>query len=289
MARLLSPSNPSQAEEKRVSTSVREGSPLSFDPAHVMVVLVQPQHPGNVGAVCRAMKNMGLSRLRLVDPPMGEWEQARWMAPGSHDVLEGIETFPSLEAALKDVGVVVGTTARERHWHFPILTARELGPYLLPKAGPTPAAILFGREDFGLDTASIARCEALVRIPTLGLSSLNLAQAVLLICYELMMAGHPDLGVRPKAVASLEERSRLVETLMRLALRVDFMRFRNHDELRARLHGLASRMGLEAPEVGLLLGFIRKISWHLDNRTEGRSAEPGQTGPGEEGAPRSES
>lgn len=245
-------------------------SALPFDPAQLVIVLVQPQHPGNVGAVCRAMKNMGLFRLRLVDPPVGEWEQARWMAPGSQDVLDSIEVHPTLESALADVGVVVGTTARERHWHFPVLTARELGPYLLPKAGPTPAAILFGREDFGLDTGSIARCEALVRIPTSGLSSLNLAQAVLLICYELMMSGQPGLGARPRAVATLVERSRLVEALMRLALRVDFMRFRNHDELRSRLHGLASRMGLEAPEVGLLLGFVRKIAWHLDHRLEGR-------------------
>jgi TrmH family RNA methyltransferase len=241
---------------------------LPFNPDNLHIVLVRPQHPGNIGATCRAMKNMGLKKLRLIDPPDLDLERARWMAPGAEDVLRAMEVFPTLEAGLEDLTTVVGTTARERHWKYPVVGPRALGAYLLPRAWQNPVAILFGQEDFGLDNQATARCELLVRIPTVDLKSLNLSQAVLIVAYELMMARYPEPDAEARKLATQPERERLVESLMALAERVEFMKSRNQEQLRALLRGMMGRVALDGQEVGILLGFVRKVRWHLD-RAEG--------------------
>lgn len=239
--------------------------PLPFHPENVIIVLVRPIHPGNIGSACRALKNMGLRQLRLVAPVNLDYEQARWLAAGADDVLQSAQVFQTLDEALADVQTVVGTTARDRHQRFPVLTARELPPWLLPLAKSNKVAILFGPEDFGLSNDDMGRCEALVRIPTSELSSLNLAQAVLVICYELMMAAPPAIEREEWVTASMQERERLVATSMRLVRRVDFMKARNLEQLQGKLRGMMGRLNLDSMEVGILLGLARKIFWHLEH------------------------
>lgn len=240
---------------------------LPFDPERVVIVLVRPQHPGNIGSTCRAMKNMGLRHLRLVAPTDVSDERARWMASWADDVLAAAQIFPDLDGALADIGSVVGTTARDRYQRFPILTARELPPYIFPKLASGKVAILFGQEDFGLDNEAMGRCEALIRIPTADLASLNLAQAVLVVCYELLMAEPPALERVEWMIAPLEERERAISTYMRLARRVDFMKARNMEMLHARMRGMVGRLNMSSVEVGLLLGLARKVFWHLEHPT----------------------
>ncbi len=237
---------------------------LPFCPDNIIVVLVEPQHPGNIGAACRAMKNMGLRRLRVVAPARRDMEPARWMAAGARDVLETMETFDDLDEALSDVSSLVGTTARSRHWRIPVVGARNLGAYLLPRAVRNRVAILFGREDYGLPNEVVGRCEVLVQIPTAGLKSLNLAQAVLIVAYELMMAQYPDRPpAEPRTLAPWPERERLVDALMRLARRVQYQQSRNQAQVRAMMYGITGRLSLDSQEIRNILGFVRKINHHL--------------------------
>jgi TrmH family RNA methyltransferase len=138
-----------------------------------VIVLVEPQHPGNVGAAARAMKNMGLSRLVIVAPPAYDPEQARWMAPGCADLLAEMRIVGTLDEALEGVHVAVATTARHRKQGQPVFTPAELATRIADD--DRTFALLFGREDFGLSTEDVLRCDSLLRIPTPEHASLNLA------------------------------------------------------------------------------------------------------------------
>jgi TrmH family RNA methyltransferase len=180
----------------------------------VVFVLVEPQQSGNVGAAARAMKNMGLGRLVIVNPPAFDPEQARWMAPGCDDMIERLRIVPTLDEALAGVTRVIATTARHRKHDQPVLEPRQAAVQGLD-GGVT--AVLFGREDDGLDAATVARASALLRIPTPAHASLNLAQAVLLVAnawFEearsrgLRATGRPVGGRTTKPTTWLEPHER---------------------------------------------------------------------------------
>ena len=147
------------------------------------IVLVRPQHPGNVGACARAMMNMGLRQLTIVDPPVLDLERARWMATSGRSILAGARFTASVAEAVADCHWAVACTARSRRWRWPVLSDRELAARAFDagEAGEGRTAILFGQEDTGLDNEAIGHCQAIVTITTDGAASLNLAQAVLLI------------------------------------------------------------------------------------------------------------
>lgn len=155
----------------------------------IRVILVEPRGPLNVGAAARAMKNFGLGRLVLVgdhvDPRGAE---ARRMAVRSDEILEAAEVLPTLDDALAEVTLAVGTTARMRHRRH-ARGAREAAPEILRAAGRGDVALVFGREDHGLSKEELARCHRVIAIPTSPeRMSLNLSQAVMLTAYELFTA-----------------------------------------------------------------------------------------------------
>lgn len=170
---------------------------ISFDEPNRMsleqirIVLVEPQHPGNIGAVARAMKTMGLRSLYLVRPtaefPSYEAERR---AAGSLDVLAGAVVIDDLDRATGDCRLVVGATARSRTQSHPVLDARACGEQLVAEASVgAPVAVLFGPERTGLSNDDLNRCICELRIPTSPeFSSLNLAAAVQLLCYEIHLA-----------------------------------------------------------------------------------------------------
>ena len=155
----------------------------------IVLVLDRPLDAANVGGVVRAMSNFGLARLRLVEPAAYDEERIRSMAHRGAPILERLERHDSLDSALADCGYVLGTTARARAVGHERMAPRQAAPALLRAADPAaPAAILFGPEDRGLANAALERCNAVITIPTTpDSSSLNLAQAVLLIAYELWL------------------------------------------------------------------------------------------------------
>lgn len=160
----------------------------------ILVVLVAPREEGNVGATARAVKNTGLASLRLVDPcPLGL--EARKMAWRSLDILTKAATYPTLADALADCVRAVGFTARPQRTVNRILTLPEAGPAILEHATRGPVGLVFGPENFGLSRTHLRHCQDIVRIPMRSKQpSLNLAQAVLLAGYEILLARFAGAG-----------------------------------------------------------------------------------------------
>lgn len=162
---------------------------------NVVIVLYQPQDVVNTAATIRAMSNFGLSRLRLVEPAAFDPHRILGIAHHTDWLVERVERFASLEEAVADCSFVLGTTGRARGVSRERLAPRTAAPHLLQAAAgqaEAPVAVLFGREQDGLPNSALDLCHAVLEIPTAPENrSLNLAQAVLLICYELWLAAQP--------------------------------------------------------------------------------------------------
>lgn len=238
---------------------------------HIDVVLMEPQKSDNIGATARAMANMGLGRLVLVRPRSLHRELMEATAT-SHAlrVLDEMLVFQELPEALAPYGLVVGTTARVGNRRGPFYTPRQLAPALLPKdenAEPSPTAILFGPERMGLATEDLRLCQKVLRIPTDNpeTSSLNLAQAVLLIGYELIMAagGEPEApGIRPAPQAELED---MYEDLQSTLMRIGFLPAVNPGHWLMNIKKIFNRSLLTSGECNLWRGVCRQLRWALEN------------------------
>src|SRR5665647_3869429 len=156
----------------------------------VRVVLFEPQDPINIGAAVRAMKNMGVSRLRLVRPVAYDPLRLAGVAHDTQEIIDAIEHFDDLETALADCVRVAGFTARRRAAKRELLSPRQCAADLLEFAEHGPVALLFGREDKGLPNEALDRAHTVVTIPTTAHASLNLAQAVLIALYEPVSYTH---------------------------------------------------------------------------------------------------
>lgn len=226
----------------------------------VRIVLVEPTHPGNIGAVARAMKTMGLADLALVRPRRFPDDEATARASGADDVLAAARVCDSLLAAIGDCGFVVGTSARLRSLPCPIIDPRQCAALILEHAASTRAAVVMGTESSGLTNEQMSHCRYLVNIPANEqYSSLNLAMATQIICYELRMAvrGEPqdiaaDARADPPATAS--ELAGLYEHLERVLDGTGFFNPDHPTTLQHRLRRLLQRAALDRTEVNILRG-----------------------------------
>ncbi len=156
---------------------------------NIRIVLVNTSHTGNIGSTARAMKTMGLSNLYLVDPVSAPDGHASALAAGAGDVLANAKTVSTLQEAVADCGLVVGTSARSRTHSWPMLEPRSCGRKLIEEVPNYPVALVFGRENNGLTNEELQQCHFHVCIPANpDYSSLNLAAAVQTLCYEVRMA-----------------------------------------------------------------------------------------------------
>ncbi len=232
----------------------------------IRVVLVQPSHPGNVGAAARAMKTMGLSRLVLVAPEGAPHRapEAVARASGAGDVLAAARVAATLEEALAGVSLAAGASARRRTISWPTVTAREAGPRLAAHAAAgAEAAVVFGRETSGLTNAELERCHLLLAIPANPeYGSLNLAAAVQVVAYELRLAvlagegGLPPAEATDQPPATAEELEGLYAHLERALVALDFLDPDNPRQLMRRLRRLFNRAGLDRMEVNILRGIL---------------------------------
>lgn len=160
---------------------------IDYTPMHIAFVLIEPKRAANVGAAARALTTMGFSDLRVVGEPLQQQPEARALAHGSHALLDAITSYPTLAAAIAGIDLVVGTSAKERHHRRYHYTPAQLNQLLQQKKqSVASAAILFGREESGLDKDAIARCDVVSQIPLASpYPSLNLAQAVMVYSYAL--------------------------------------------------------------------------------------------------------
>ncbi|MCU0560403.1 MAG: RNA methyltransferase [Desulfobacterales bacterium] len=231
--------------------------------ANVAIVLVQPNISENIGAAARAMCNMGLRRLVLVDPPRCDLTRVCKMAThAALDVVEAMEIHPGLPEALKDFGYVVGTTARLGGERQAVRTPARLAESLLPIAQENPVAVLFGPEDRGLTNEDLRFCHSLVTIPTADFSSLNLAQAVMVICYELFrFSTAPPAEFAPR-LANRFELDAMYAHLTDVLTRICFIDPSNPERFMNNLRHFGTRMQLRAKEVQIIRGICRQIDWY---------------------------
>ena len=244
--------------------------------ANIRVVLVRPRGSANVGATARAMKNMGMGALTLVRPAVRRFRAAEAMAVHAHDVLQRARVVPDLADAVGDCGLVVGTTCRGGPYRAGAEDAETLAPYLLAAAAQGPVAVVFGPEDHGLTNDDLRHCQRLIAIDTdLAYPSLNLAQAVLLVCYALRRTAVARKGApRATTPAPAAAVQRMFDHLQRALLRIGFLHPQNPEHLMFALRRLFGRSGLEDHEVRILLGIARQIEW-----AAGQATATGERGP----------
>ncbi|MBO7721285.1 MAG: RNA methyltransferase, partial [Kiritimatiellae bacterium] len=193
---------------------------------NLRVVLVGTLYTGNVGSSCRAMANMGVRHLRLAAPNLqNSWEEGERMAVHATDVMNAREEFATLEEAVADCVAVVGTTARNGLYRQHVKTPRECAPEILSLAAAGPVAVVFGREDKGLLNEEIAQCTHLLRIPVdESYTSVNLAQAVLITCYEFFVASGRFVPPHEKSPpAPQAQKAQLMKNWSRMLQEIGFM------------------------------------------------------------------
>ena len=224
------------------------------------IVLVEPTHPGNIGATARAMKAMGLDRLCLVAPARFPSAEATARAAGADDVLYEARVVDFVDEALTGCGLVLGTTARTRRIEWPVIDVREGARRAVAQAVETPVAVLFGRERSGLTNAEIDRCHALIRIPAAArFSSLNVAAAVQIVAYEMRLAacGASVVPADPEAPsATADELEGFYRHLEATLVRIGYLDPAAPKLLMRRLRRLFSRAGPDRAEINILRGIL---------------------------------
>jgi|TARA_B100000809_G_scaffold108674_2_gene107154 tRNA (cytidine32/uridine32-2'-O)-methyltransferase len=243
---------------------------LDFD--KVTVVLVNTSHPGNIGACARAMKNMGISRLTLVQPADFPSGVAVGRAVSALDILENATVVESLEAATTDCALVIGASARSRKIPWPMLSPAQLGVKVVRELEMNKVALVFGREDSGLNNDELQLCHFHVQIPAdENYSSLNLAAAVMVICYELRKAGLDRKGIKDTAEdefwdqekATVKQVEHFYQHLERVMIAIDFHDPENPRQLMQRMRRLFSRIRIDVMEMNILRGILSNIEFNL--------------------------
>ncbi len=245
---------------------------------NLKVVLASPIYSGNVGAVCRAMKNMGVTDLRIA-APRAAWkmDDVKMMALHAFDVFERRKEFPSLAEAVADCGLVAGTTARRGLYRDHANTPRGWAERLLTAAAKSKVALVFGPEDSGLSNEDIQFCTQIIRIPTSPkYSSLNLAQAVLVCCYDLYVASgqfEPPQELSPEAPAAMREQ--MFEKWRESLLDIGFMKGDKADHMMLGLRRILSRGLLTVKDVRIMVGIARQMKWAAEHRKKDEKTEGG--------------
>lgn len=233
--------------------------------AHLSIILVRPQSPGNIGAVARAMHNMGFERLTLVAPERFPHHEARMMACDAMPLLQQARIVPTLAEAVAACHWLVGTSARRRQYRKPPLSPEDFA-HKLPALGPQyEVGMVFGPEDTGLTTAELDLCHDLVVIPTVPhATSLNLAQAVMVICYEIAQQQRPlpALSTAP-SLATVAEMEAMYHHLQEAFNVYGFPGPFAVERALMGIRRILERAGLERRDVALLRGVARQLGWAL--------------------------
>ncbi|OFZ86082.1 MAG: hypothetical protein A2W21_11020 [Betaproteobacteria bacterium RBG_16_66_20] len=227
--------------------------------SRLRIVLCRPSHPGNIGAAARAMKAMGLADLRLVAPERYPAPEAQWMATNAGDVLENARLHGSLGEAIADCTAAFALSARPREWSTQVLDARAAAARAVELGGKL--AFVFGNESAGLTNDEMLACQYLVHIPANPeFTSLNLAQAVQIVAYEVFMAsGHVSLEEKKEKPATVADLEGLYAHLEQAATESKFFDPASGSKLPTRLRRLFSRIGMEREEVNILRGLLNAL------------------------------
>ncbi len=242
--------------------SMSENTSPSLTSSNIRFVLVRTSHPGNIGAAARAMRTMGHARLVLVAPLHYPHADVTALAAGADDVLENIVVVPDLATAIADCRLVLGCTARQRGVPLPEISPRIAAERLQQASSADEVALVFGNERSGLENEELMRCHAAVHIPSVAdFSSLNLAQAVQVLAYELRLAALQGVALLPPPlksdpVATAAEMEYFFAHLAQTLIDIDFHKGRAAVTIERRLRRLFQRAEPEQRELRILRGIF---------------------------------
>lgn len=236
----------------------------------IKIVLVGTTHPGNIGATARAMKTMGLTKLALVSPKIYPCAEATARAAGADDILARTVVYDSLQEAVSECVMVYGTSARIRNLSCPILTPEQSARELQEQAQQSAnVAIIFGRERTGLTNEELDICHKMIVIPSNpDFSSLNLAAAVQIMCYELCKTVNAGAGtggehLDGKGMVSAQDLDHLYAHLREVMIQIKFLDPKKPRRLMRRLKLLFNRAGLDENEYNILRGILTAVQESL--------------------------
>ena len=231
---------------------------------NIRIVLVGTTHPGNIGAVARAMKNMGLNDLALVNPKHFPHEDATARASGADDILTSAKIYTSLDDAVADCIYIVGASARSRSLSWPSMFPKDCAERMTFESKKGKVAALFGPENSGLNNDDLDLCQTLLKIPTNPhFKSLNLAMAVQILAYELRVASShkASLGFKSKSFpASADDMKHFYNHLEQTMIELEFLDEENPRFLMRRLRRLFIRARPSKNEINILRGFLASIN-----------------------------
>jgi TrmH family RNA methyltransferase len=238
-----------------------------MESSRIRIVLVAPSHPGNIGAAARAMKNMALDELVLVNPKQFPDPEATARAAGADDVLARARVVPSLAQALEGCGFVAATTSRDREQYFRVVDVRDAAARIVAESRRSLAAVVFGAERTGLTNEELETAHALIRIPaSSAYLSLNLAMAVQLVAYELYRAASAAApagsAAEPPAapLATAQEMQRLYSHFAQVLEEIEFRdRTQSGTHLMGRIRRFLQRAELDHNEVNILRGILTAV------------------------------
>jgi tRNA/rRNA methyltransferase len=232
----------------------------------ISILLVRPRYHENIGSVARAMKNMGLNRLTVVDGSSPLHRDAYKLASGAEDILERAEEFPTLREAISEMGYVVGMTSRAGKERSPQLAPKDVAQKLISISEENSIALVFGSEKEGLTNEELSLCHLYVRIPSAdSFPSLNLAQAVMVLCYELFQSSttiQQEMG----PLASSDHLERMFEHMERTLLAIEFLDAKQPERIMRVLRKVFGRSQMDEREVQILQGIWSKMDWYLGKR-----------------------
>jgi tRNA/rRNA methyltransferase len=233
----------------------------------ISVILVRPRFPENVGSVARAMKNMGMSRLVLVNGCSPLHINAYKLASGAEDILERAEEVFTFEEAMDGMGCIVGMTSRKGKGRSPVLSPEGLVNELIRLSQENSIGLAFGSEKEGLTNEELSLCHRYVRIPSSeSFPSLNLAHAVMVICYELFKTS----GQAPKGhvrVAQAEHLEKMFEHMGKTLMDIGFLNPKQPKSMMRSLRNLFGRSHMDEREVRILQGIWSQVDWHTRRKT----------------------
>ena len=229
----------------------------------ISILLVRPKFHENIGSVAMAMKNMGLSRLVVVNGCSPLHPNAYKLASGAEDILERAEEFFTLREAISEMGCVVGTTSRGGKERHPLLKPGTLAKRLIPLSLKNSIGLMFGSEKEGLTNEELSLCQLYVRIPSMeSFASLNLAQAVMVLCYELFQASS-EIPKQPIQLAQAEQLERMLEHMEKTLIQIGFLDSNHPKRIIRVLRKLFGRSQMDEREVQILQGIWSQMDHHL--------------------------
>jgi len=244
-------------------TTTHENTPLH----NIEIILIGTISSSNIGSVARAMKNMGLFRLKLVNPRCKIDDKAFWMATCGSEILDAARFYQSLKEALSGSSYAFGTTARSRRWRSAVLPS-EMAKKTADLVCNNKISIVFGPEDMGLSNDDLELCHEIVSIPTVDIaSSINLSHAVMIICYEIYCAVCTNPGTdKAMELAQSDFVEAMYDHMRDALLEIGFLNQQKPDHTLGMMRRILTRTGLSVRETNMIRGLFRQLRWYVKNK-----------------------